>query len=150
MHSANIRARKTDAIMIDFGDATEGPQLLDPATLEASLVVLSLADSADARAWVADLSPAFGAGSLRSAPPLGDPRGRWSWLHDCIRQIRQHALPMECAPGQYAVALANALMRKAGKDPDLSEPEATARAGAYVLAELALEVASSTEGMSFR
>jgi hypothetical protein len=150
MHSSNVRARKSDAILIDFGDAREGLLLLDPAALEASLVLLSLSDASAADAWVADLSPTFDVGSLFSTPPIGDPRSRWAWLHECVRQIRQHALPMECERGQYAVALANALMRKAGKDPGLGDPEATARAGAYVFAERALEAAASAGGVSFR
>jgi hypothetical protein len=50
---------------------------------------------------------------------------------------------MEEQRGQYAVALANALMFKGGKDLAAKGAEAATRATAYVFAEKALEFAQA-------
>lgn len=42
---------------------------------------------------------------------------------------------MECHEGQYAAALALALLKKASKDIEFSDSMEACRAGAYVLAE---------------
>ena len=144
LHAANVRARKTDAVVIDFGDVTIGPLILDAAALEVSLLVGSLGSPTDVPKWKSALASAYTtADAFRSVPAGGDPRSEWRWLLDCVRQIRQHALLMEEQRGQYAVALANALMFKGGKDLAAKGAEAATRATAYVFAEKALEFAQA-------
>jgi hypothetical protein len=63
-----------------------------------------------------------------------EPKNSSAWFQACVRQIRLYAQQMQCRPGQYAAALALALLIKASKDKNAPEPKATRRAAAYMLA----------------
>jgi hypothetical protein len=148
LHASNICVRGTDAILIDFLQCGPRPVLCDPAALEASLLVGALrpltapnatakraAYEAQLAACRASLDVLYGRTAIDTVPAHAHPKDEWSWFHACVRQIRMHAFHMEGAKGQYAIALAAALLFKAGKDPGEAEPERSSRALAYVYGE---------------
>jgi hypothetical protein len=140
LNARNIRVRSADAVLIDFARSELGPLLLDAAALEASLLVSGGPSSLRGAAnWRASIGGLYGR-PLEMAPPRPDPADKWSWFHDCVRQIRMHAREVELgnASGQYAIALAWALAGKACKDEEFHGAEADARAFAYVLADRVL------------
>ena len=139
LHSANVRVRATDAIVIDFGSHRNFPLVYDAACLEASLLVEGFGDDQrDVQDWLKSLEPLYDLSPLDRFPPT-NPKNRSFWFHACIRQIRHYARQWERGGGpQYAAALAVALLKKARKDKDAPEPEASRRAAAYVLAERVL------------
>jgi len=141
LHAANVRVRVTDAIVIDFyAHRDDFPLLYDAACLEASLLVEGFADDdRDIPAWLLSLAPLYKKSLLDGTLAYPNPKDRSCWFHACVRQIRRYALQWECGEGQYAATLAVALLTKAVKDNDASEPEASRRAAAYVLAESVLQ-----------
>lgn len=138
LHAQNILVRGNDAIVIDFLAQQTAPILFDMASLEASLMVGSWANTitpwspAD---WLASVSPLYDTKPFQLFPPHASPKDPFAWFHDAVRQIRHHAARYECAPNQYAVALSFALLKKASKDAGVPEPESSARGIAYLLAE---------------
>jgi hypothetical protein len=155
LHASNVRVRGAEAILIDFLQCGEGPLIRDAAALEASLFVgsLDLTSNVDPwaalaeqagrfSAWRASLEPLYREDVIRILPASPRPQDRWAWFHLCVRQIRMHAFHMEREPGQYALALAAALLFKAGKDDDVDEPERSTRALAYVYGEQLLVAAA--------
>lgn len=144
LHAANVRVRATDAIVIDFYAHREAPLVYDAACLEASLLVEGFANDriGDIHAWLRSIEALYDHVSLNIAPAHANPKNVSSWFHSCVRQIRLYARQMEYSPHQYAAALGVALLAKAGKDPRASEPEASRRAAAYVLAERVLSTIS--------
>jgi hypothetical protein len=144
LHAANVRVRATDAIVIDFG-ATKAryPLVYDASCLEASLLVEGFApDKRSPEAWLESIKPLFRNIRLNEPVPQVPPVNPSAWFYACIRQIRLYARQMENTQGQYAAALAVALLRKASKDAKVPEPEASRRAAAYVLAEQVLLTSS--------
>ncbi|HEY1697330.1 MAG TPA: hypothetical protein VGG39_34450 [Polyangiaceae bacterium] len=156
LHASNVRVRGSEAILIDFLQCGAGPLLGDAAALEASLLVGALHPASSYRtegarleydaqltACRASLDPLYGATSIDALPAHVRPSDEWSWFHACVRQIRMHAFHMQRARGQYALALAAALIYKAGKDQRAREPESSSRALAYVYGERLLVAAAS-------
>jgi hypothetical protein len=140
LHSANVRVRATDAIAIDFGAHCTFPLVYDAACLEASLLVEGFGDDQrDIQEWLTSLEPLYDISPLNPLRPT-NPKNRSSWFHACVRQIRHYARQWERGKLQYAGALAVALLVKASKDKDATEPEASRRAAAYVLAERVLSL----------
>ncbi len=140
LHAANVRVRATDAIVIDFYAHRKFPLLYDAACLEASLLVEGFADdSREIQEWLQSLTPLYEEPLLDGTLPHPNPKDRSCWYHACVRQIRRYARQWECGQGQYAAALAVALLTKATKDKDAPEPESSRRAAAYALAEIVLK-----------
>jgi hypothetical protein len=136
LHSANVRVRATDAIVIDFFAHQEYPLVFDAATLEASLFVEGFRD--DKRGvedWLKSIEPLYLQKPFLSSPPHVNPKNSSFWFYACVHQIRRYARQWECGDNQYATALAVALLIKASKDLAVKEPEASRRAAAYVMAE---------------
>ncbi|SRR6266704_462592 len=140
LHAANVRVRATDAVVIDFGATQAGfPLVYDAACLEASLLVEGFAlDRRSTDIWLESIKPLFENVRLGEPEAQVAPVNQSAWFYACVRQIRLYARRMENGQGQYAIALAVALLRKASKDPRAAEPEASRRAAAYVLAERVL------------
>jgi hypothetical protein len=136
LHAKNVRVRATDAIVIDFLAYDKKPLIYDAALLEASLLVDGfIVDERDVAEWLESLKPLYDYKELLNAPAHPHPKDSSSWFYACVRQIRLYARQMQRHDGQYAAALAVALLKKASKDLDAAEPEASRRAAAYVLAE---------------
>ncbi|MEI9951647.1 MAG: phosphotransferase [Pseudomonadota bacterium] len=141
LHAENVRARGSDAVLIDFGKSTHGPLLVDPAALEASLFVGDVA--AEIRAgqriaeptWRSSMARMYAQDQLRNVPHVSKLGGPCEWLKSGIRQIRLHAMNMEPEPGQYARALGVALLRTATRRPSATAAENRRRALAYVFGE---------------
>jgi uncharacterized protein associated with vWA-MoxR-VMAP ternary system len=135
LHANNILVRGNDAILIDFGRQSRAPILIDPASLEVSLLI----DGAirhnvdDQRNWFESIHPLYAQFSMD--PPISRPSDTWAWLHSCVRQIRLYARRFEYGSNQYAAALVAALVLKAKRDPEAPLAESSIRAAAYVLAE---------------
>lgn len=147
LHAANVRVRATDAIVIDFFAHRDFPLLYDAACLEASLLVEGFADDdRDSEEWMLSLTPLYDKSLFDGTLAHPNPKERSCWFHACVRQIRRYARQWECGKHQYAAALAVALLRKAVKDKDAPEPEASRRAAAYVLAERVLWRAFGAQG----
>jgi len=139
LHAANVRVRATDAIVIDFFSHRIFPLIYDAASLEASLLVEGFAD--DQRSieeWQHSLESLYKTSLFDGTLLHPSPKDRSSWFHACVRQIRRYARQWECSDGQYAGALAVALLIKASRDKLVADPEASRRAVAYVFAEKVL------------
>jgi hypothetical protein len=144
LHAANVRVRASDAIVIDFAAHRNLPLVFDAACLEASLLIEGFAgDHRDAQEWLKSVQDIYSAPVLDAVRAHPNPKDRSFWFITSIHQIRRYARQWECGHDQYAAALALALLIKASKDLNAPEPEASRRAGAYVLAE---RVLSSTFG----
>jgi Ternary complex associated domain 9 len=158
LHAKNVHVRAIDAIVIDFLRHNEGPLVYDPACLEAGLLVEGFSNDSEfsdkdekllrANEWLASIEALYDHIPLSRAPVHPQPKNPSAWFHACVRQIRLYAQQMQCEPCQYAAALALALLIKASKDRDVLEPEASRRAGAYVLAERILKMSFPTTAAS--
>ncbi len=116
----------------------------DAACLEASLLIKGFTTDPrgwDAREWLQSLKPLYDGSPLSENVMRSSQKNHAFWFHACVHQIRRYARQWECATGtgQYAGALALALLEKASKDWDVSGPEADRRAAAYLLAEQILK-----------
>ena len=155
MHAANVRVRATDAILIDFLAHKRGPLVYDAAVLEASLLVEGFRDGrefdrasmsperiakmdSEIKEWLRSIETLYTDIPLQDALSHPNPKNASCWFHACVRQIRRYAREMQTGEHQYAAALALALLIKASKDLEAPEPEASRRAGAYVLGERVL------------
>lgn len=139
LHAANIRVRATDAIVIDFLAHSHMPLIYDAACLEASLLVDGFdEDMGEADKWLESIESLYEHIPLQNTPEHPHPKNESAWFHECVRQVRLYALQMECQKGQYAAALAIALLKKASKDMKVSGSESDRRAAAYALAERVL------------
>jgi hypothetical protein len=162
LHAKNVHVRAIDAIVIDFLRHGEGPLVYDPACLEAGLLVEGFSHEIDlpnldkgtakdqelrrSLEWLRSIETLYDHVPLSRAPVHAEPKNPSAWFHACVRQIRLFARQMECHRGQYAAALALALLIKAGKDPAVPEPEASRRAAAYLLAERILRLTFPAKG----
>jgi hypothetical protein len=160
LHAANVRVRAADAIVIDFlGCKHAHPLVYDAACLEASLLVDGFEGDKrfardkrgpqrkmeDARAWFNAIEILYEHVPLHSDHTPHNPKDPSAWFFACVRQVRLYARRMERGDGQYAGALAIALLKKASKDPDVSDGENFRRAAAFALAERVLVAAFSSE-----
>jgi hypothetical protein len=130
LHASNVRVRGTDAIVIDFLASKRGAILRDPATLEASLLVECLKEPTTLKAWFAEVDDLYAPNKFDMSPLAGHPTSPAAWFRMCVRLVRLQAREMERDAGQYARALAMALVHKASKltsDPG----EAERRGAAY-------------------
>jgi hypothetical protein len=136
LHSANVRVRATDAIVIDFFAHQEYPLVFDAATLEASLFVEGFRDDErEIGDWLKSVEPLYLQKPFLSSLPHVNPKNTSFWFYACVHQIRRYARQWECGDNQYATALAVALLIKASKDLGATEPETSRRSVAYVMAE---------------
>jgi hypothetical protein len=136
LHSANVRVRATDAIVIDFFAHQKYPLVFDAATLEASLFVEGFKDDKrEVQDWLNSIEPLYTQCPILGTLPHVNPKNASFWFYACVHQIRRYARQWECGQNQYAGALAVALLIKATKDTRVAEPEASRRAAAYVIAE---------------
>jgi hypothetical protein len=143
LHAKNVLVRTNDAIVIDFYRHEDNfPLVYEAACLEASLLVEGFRDldPKDVQEWLRSLEPLYNNNDLTDGKSQHiNPKDRFCWFHACVRQIRRYAQQWEYEKGQYAVALALALLHKASKDKNAPEPEKSCRAAAYVLAERILD-----------
>jgi hypothetical protein len=122
--------------VIDFFAHQKYPLVFDAATLEASLLVEGFRDDKrPVNNWLKSVEPLYTQRPLFGALPHVKPKDASFWFYTCVRQIRRYARQWEVAENQYVGGLAVALLIKATKDPRASEPEASRRAAAYLLAE---------------
>lgn len=141
LHANNVLVRGTDAVVIDFEKfRVPKPLVYDAASLEGGLLVDGFIDD---RRTVSQI--------LKSVMPLYRD-GVWldqrkhaqrhplaTWFYDCVRQIRRRARPLEFLPGQYASALALALIKKAANENVTEKRRVELRAMAWVIAEVILK-----------
>lgn len=136
LHAANILVRASDAIVIDFLAHKNMPLVYDVACLEASLLVDGFAqDERDIPSWLASIACLYDGEIPYQKGGSTHPKDPSAWFFGCASQIRLYARRLERHRGQYAAALAIALLNKAVKDGALPEPENSRRAAAYYLAE---------------
>ena len=119
LHATNVLARGGDAILIDFEKVeAHAPVLRDLACLEGGLFVDGfVGDRRDPASILASVECLYAPaqlllGRVTSCHPIDGS----AWFFDCAMQIRMHARQFELAPGQYALALAAELVRKACND----------------------------------
>lgn len=136
LHAGNILVRGSDAILIDFLAHKYLPLVYDVACLETSLLIDGFSDDArDIQSWCDSVANLYDGKILEQVCATTHPKDQSQWFFTCVSQIRLYAKRLERQPGQYAAALAVALLKKAGKDPALPEPENSRRAVAYYFAE---------------
>jgi hypothetical protein len=112
MHGQNVRARRGEAILIDFAHTTRGPTSADPACLEVWLVMEpdGHATSRDQwRAWAEELYRPDVIEQMLTvhASPSG------YWFHDCVAEIRRVAAKSLAGSAEYKLALTVFLLRHA-------------------------------------
>ena len=139
LHATNVMVRGIDAVLIDFeSQLNDQPLLIDPASLEAGLLVDGFCNDDRTAADILDsLRPLYTGDLLdwRASPHAAT---QSAWFYDCVRQIRLHAKHLECAPDQYATALTCALLSKAANADEKLAQDARRhqmRAVGYVFAE---------------
>lgn len=149
MHVFNVRVRGSDAVLLDFYAHRQDPVLCDFASLEASLLVDGFEDDGRQVAeWYQSIRPLYDGALFEVIRSHPSPKEPSCWFYDCARHVRRHAVHWELGQGQYAAALAIALLNKAIKDPQLSGADSDRRAAAWALGELVLRraFAGSSEG----
>lgn len=145
LHATNVMVRGFDAVLIDFErQENDQPLLFDPASLEGGLLVDGFCgDPRTVKEILASIRPLY-TGDLLAWQAPSEAATQSEWYYDCVRQIRLHARHLECAPGQYATALACTLLSKsANGDTRLAgeRRKHELRAAAYALADLILSKA---------
>ena len=140
LHATNVLVRATDAIVIDFAKHCRKPLVYDAASLEAGLLVEGFDnDKRDLSVWLDSIRPLYHNLQLQGAASAAvHPNDPSTWFYASVRQIRLYAREMECREGQYAAALAIALLKKSSKDLKFDRVKEGRRAAAYVLAERVL------------
>lgn len=136
LNATNVLLRGSDAVVIDFEKLREAmPVIYDPASVEAALLVDGFAnDRGDEHVWLKSIESLYNVDTLFGPFPNCHPRHSSAWFFECVRQIRQHGRELERAPGQYATALAFALLKKSCNPANFGSQEGF-RAAAYVLAD---------------
>jgi hypothetical protein len=157
LNATNVLVRNSDAIIIDFNDIKANmPLVYDAACLEGGLLVDGFVkDRRSLKEWLASVVPLYKKAALVDWIESCHPSDASSWFYDCVRQIRIYARQFECRPGQYATALALALIKKACNDHDFEDGKkefdkkrAELRAGAYVLGQQILKALDEDSGAS--
>jgi hypothetical protein len=90
LHAFNVRARRGEAILIDFNSARfSGPLVADPASLEVSFVFEADPHDADDEGWRALAESLYNPDHLHRAPPPPKEPGRreWMWASGPIDRI---------------------------------------------------------------
>jgi hypothetical protein len=137
LHVANVLVRGPDAIVIDFGaHKTAMPILYDLACLEVSMFVDGFkSDSRTVGECVTSVAPLYTLSPQEDACATISPKDGSAWFYAGVSEIRRYARELQRCPGQYNVILAIAFLKKASKDPLLSERDGDLRAAAYVFGE---------------
>jgi hypothetical protein len=134
LHVQNVRARRGEAILIDFNSTQfSGPLVADPASLEVSLVFEVEATDQDNEGWRTLVETLYRSEYLHRAPPPPKEPAPREWMWACVRQIRLIALESQTTDREYQVALIMYLMRRASF-ADESGPDKYRRDYAYFLA----------------
>lgn len=158
LHATNVLVRSADAIVIDFEKiGFDMPLVYDAASLEGGLLVDGfIGDLRTPTSWLASIECLYDEAAFGHEVVPCHPRDKSAWYFDCVRQIRIHARQMERGAGQYAAALALALIKKACNSEDFRDSSGTntdvgqqmtrehLRAAAYVLAERILKTMSNS------
>lgn len=153
LHATNVLVRSSDAIVIDFEKVGfDMPLVYDAASLEGGLFVDGFIDDhRTPMSLLASIACLYEKAAFDTEAVPCHPKDKSAWYFDCVRQIRIHASQMERGSGQYATALALALVKKACNSEDFRDPSGTSthtnqqmtrehlRAAAYVLAERILK-----------
>lgn len=157
LHATNVLVRASDAIVIDFEKvSSDMPLVYDAASLEGGLMIDGfIGDHRTPLSWFASIEQLYEEAAFGEDVAPCHPKDKSAWYFDCVRQIRIHARQMECRPGQYATALALALIKKACNendfrvtnetkaDPNTRTTREHLRAAAYVIAERILKKMSN-------
>ena len=149
LNPSNVLVRLSDAILIDFEKLREGrPLVYDAASVEAGLLVdgFALDKKRQLKKWLRSIEPLYDSHELFEWHTPCHPKDGSSWFYDCVRQIRLQARPLELAPGQYAAALAVALIRKSCNEHIFKDRRDSLRAAAYVLGERVLRLLTTPAG----
>jgi hypothetical protein len=114
LHIHNVRARRGEAILIDFNSARfSGPLVADPASLEVSLVFEMDSTDADNEGWRELAHNLYESQYLHRAPPPPKEPAAREWMWACVRQIRLIALESQETDREYHYALIWYLLRRA-------------------------------------
>lgn len=142
LNPSNVLIRLSDAILIDFEKLKAGrPLVYDAASVEAGLLVDGFAeDRREPRDWLRSIEPLYDSHELFEWRIPCHPKDGSSWFYDCARQIRLQARQLELETGQYATALAIALVRKSCNKHIFRGRRDMPRAVAYVLGEKILRL----------
>jgi hypothetical protein len=142
LNASNILIRLSDAIVIDFEKLEEGrPLLYDAASVEAGLLVDGFAkDTRNLEDWFKSIESLYDSHDMFDWRVPCHPMDGSAWFYDCVRQIRLHAKQLELQKGQYATALALALVKKSCNEHIFHDRRDQLRAAAYVLGERILKL----------
>jgi len=157
LHVKNVRARRGEAILIDFNlTRYTGPLVADPACLEVSLVFEvdppdKHADKAtidnDNESWRTLVESLYKLEYLHRAPPPPKEPGPREWMWACARQIRLIALESQTKDNEYLFTIIFYLMRRASFKDDHG-PDKYRKDYAYFLASKLTEDLMSALGKS--
>jgi hypothetical protein len=115
LHAGNIMIRGSDAILIDFSSAANGPLTADPAALEVSLMFGTDSDDdpASFQQWRSFIDEMYVQPISSLHPPVfyDSTPGRFSWLGRSLRELRHVFLGCGCDCIEINLVLATYLMR---------------------------------------
>ena len=142
LNASNILVRLSDAIIIDLEKMRQtGPLLYDPASIEASLLVDGFReDRREIKDWLRSIDSLYDTLGVFDLRTPCHPKDGSAWFFECVRTIRIHARPLEFGPGQYALFLALALIKKSWNPEMFGDRRDELRAAAYVLGERILKL----------
>jgi Ternary complex associated domain 9 len=142
LNATNILVRFSDAILIDFERLQEGqPLLYDAASVEAGLLVDGFAqDCRPISEWLESLEPLYGSHEMFDWRVPCHPKDQSAWFFDCVREIRAHARQLELRKGQYATALALALVKKGCNPHAFHDRRDELRSAGYALGDRILNL----------
>jgi len=147
LHALNVLVRGSDALLIDFEKFRDRqPLVYDAATLEAGLLVDGFERDPRSIGQVqSSIESLYNLSVIIDWIAPCPPHDESAWFFDCVKKIRMHAREMECESGQYATALALALLKKGCNVVDYGEKQEELRALAYLFSERILRALSARE-----
>ncbi|MFA5833944.1 MAG: phosphotransferase [Bacteroidota bacterium] len=114
LHANNILVKGYDAIIIDFSECRNGPVLVDLATLDVSIAFFSalrIEKEEEFKEWIRFVKEKYSYKNVSGLPVVRQGYEYYMRQWNCIRQIRRHALMERVDKMEYAICLANELLK---------------------------------------
>ena len=114
LHANNILVKGYDAIIIDFSECRNGPVLVDLATLDVSIAFFSalrIKSEEEFKEWMNFVKEKYSFKNVSDLPIVRQGYEYYMRQWNCIRQIRRHALMERIDKMEYAICLANELLK---------------------------------------
>jgi len=146
LHANNVLVKGSDAIIIDFSQCTNGPTLVDFATLDVSLAFHSVPPEdygkrVKFKKWAQFVSQLYDYEKIVQLPEARESFELFARQWTCIRQIRRYALMEQRDRLEYAICVCTELLRRSAFADDKNIGASIAGRAYFLCAKLAKEVA---------